>query len=83
MTTTSGCGTLEMKVLPLVVPPICKFCKTQQPDFRQLKIHCEDEHFHEYRKVSEWIGKTVSPRLETFEKLAAEGMIGAQETGDK
>jgi hypothetical protein len=32
--------------------------------------------------VESWIGKTVSPRLETLEKLAREGMIGAREQPD-
>lgn len=61
---------------------ICKFCKTNFPTFRDLKIHCETDHPDRYKAVAEWIGRTVTPRLEQFEKLAAEGMIGAKETQD-
>jgi hypothetical protein len=59
---------------------ICKFCKQPFLDFAELKFHCEMDHPADYVAVERWIGKSVVPRLESFEKLAAEQMIGAKET---
>lgn len=60
----------------------CKFCPSQFTLYSDLKSHVEFEHAQEYARVQAWLGKTVHPKLETYEKLAAEGMVGAQESND-
>ena len=63
----------------MVTLVLCKFCKREHPNFRSLRIHCEIEHRSEYVAIEEWIGRTVKPRLQTFERLAQEGMLGHRE----
>jgi DNA relaxase NicK len=57
----------------------CKFCKSPFESYRELRFHCAVEHQAEFHKVTEWLGKTVQPKLEVLEKLAAEGMVGHAE----
>lgn len=58
----------------------CKFCKQDWPTYRELRHHCEDEHSTEFLQVAQWLGNTVQPRLEQFEKLANEGLSGNRES---
>lgn len=66
----------------MVQPKKCRFCPAILGSFRQLKHHCELEHNEEYTRVAMWVGKTVTPKIETYERLAAEGLIGFRERKD-
>lgn len=57
----------------------CKFCKTDLESQRALRSHCEFAHRGEYAKVMKWLDKTVEPKIETYEKLAKEGMTGYED----
>ena len=59
---------------------VCRFCKAQLATWRDLRIHCHVEHSTEYKQVEQWLGRTVLPRLESFEKLAKEGLEGHKAT---
>lgn len=60
----------------------CKFCKKTFTKHFELKLHSELEHPDEYFAVQKWLDRTIQPRLQTYEKLAAEGMLGAKESPD-
>lgn len=60
----------------------CKFCRHDYPSYRELRRHSEEEHPQEFARVSQWLGKSVQPRLEQFEKVASEGLIGHREQHD-
>lgn len=57
----------------------CKFCKAQLTSQRELRFHCEFEHQAEYTKIQSWLGKSVWLRLQSYERLAKQGMLGHKE----
>ena len=59
---------------------ICKFCKGDFPNHPELRLHCELEHPMQFFAIQKWLDRTTNPRLQTYEKLAAEGMVGAKES---
>lgn len=59
--------------------PKCRFCPATPKSHRELRSHCELSHPDDFAKVMGWLAKTMQPKLETFEKLAEEGMLGAKE----
>jgi 3-methyladenine DNA glycosylase AlkC len=55
---------------------VCKFCKAEFASWPLLKKHCHLDHFAEFKQIEKWLNKTVTPKIESFEKLAEEGMDG-------
>lgn len=51
---------------------ICKFCKQPQPNFDELKFHCQVAHEYQYKLVANWLGDTTEPKLRVLEELIKE-----------
>lgn len=58
----------------------CKFCPLWKTGYAALKRHVELDHPDEFGKVTAWLGRTVDPKLEQFERKAAEGLRGPGKT---
>ena len=61
----------------------CKFCPRHFPSYRAARHHVEEDHPQEFLKVAQWLGKTVDPVLQHYEKLAQEGMTGHRERKER
>lgn len=57
----------------------CKFCSHHFASYRVLRHHAADQHPVEFALVTQWLGKVVDTKIEQFEKIAHEGLIGHNE----